>query len=310
MWCHVKPNRQHNPQNCHAMSLSMLSYDMLVLLLDVCAALDIFQLANVNTFFKALTRPKRKQIKEVINKLKKHTTENPLHLPRFSAYGRGFGEEGMNALSKGFMGKLEVLLLATMDDAAANAFPAVITSGVLRNLKDLTITNNKFCVPFVEALSNAIAKVGMVNLTTLSLSNNHLGDAGMTTFTSAIASGGLPNLQHLSLDRNNIGNDGMVSLVSVMMMLEKLTFLYLRQNVIGDVGMEAFASSISNGYLPKLTKLNFGCNRICTQGMTAFATSISVFNGLPSLKTVFFYGNPGDVREVVLALKKTRGVCL
>ena len=56
--------------------------------------------------------------------------------------------------------------------------------------------------------------------------------------------------------------------------LPQLKELYLDDNQIRDVGMQALAGAVSKGALAQLTRLDLGFNRIGDAGLTALAEAI------------------------------------
>ena len=71
----------------------------------------------------------------------------------------------------------------------------------------------------------------------------------MKAFAEAISKGALNNLENLNLKNNKIGNEGMEAFAEALSkgVLNKLTHLNLYGNKIGDEGMKAFAKALSKG---------------------------------------------------------------
>ena len=119
----------------------------------------------------------------------------------------------------------------------------------------------------------------------LDLDRNHIGDEGMKAFADAIGSGALPMLQKLDLNVNDISDGGFVAFSYAIRNLQKMRFIWLWDNCIGNEGMKAFAEAIRNGALPQLERLYIQCNQIGIDGMIAFSTAI-INGALASLSFV------------------------
>ena len=220
----------------------MLSDDVLVKLVEACAAHDVFQLASVNTLFQKLTGPKREQIKKVIDELDEcgdvYTSLNdPLdiveyHFTNFSLSKKGFSAFSAAAMT-GVMGNLQKLELVSIGDDNMVTFSEMITSGLVPKLRELDLSYNQLSYKGIDAFASAIVNGALRSLTDLELVANTMGDAGMIALANAIK----------PTPENPIGS------------LPKLEILYVHGNNIGHAGSTALANAITSEALPSLWTL-------------------------------------------------------
>ena len=238
----------------HANAIFMLSDDVLVKLVEACAAHDVFQLASVNTLFQKLTGPKREQIKKVIDELDEcgdvYTSLNdPLdiveyHFTNFSLSKKGFSAFSAAAMT-GVMWNLEELQHGLINDDRMVTFSEVITSGLLPKLKTLDLSYHHLTYKGIDAFASAIGNGALESLTDLSLATtlgmrDTMGDAGMIALANAIK----------PTPENPIGS------------LRKLEILYVYGNKIGASGAIALADAIDSKALPSLRTLCIDNSRL------------------------------------------------
>ena len=163
-------------------------------------------------------------------------------------------------------------------------------------------------------LSEALARgnaLGTLKLRALKLGDCAISSDGMSLLAQNMCSAQnkcMLNLTELCLEQNGIGDLGMISLSRIvgkghLLALEKL---FLKGNLIGDSGMEAFCREIKhagNGDpLPKLEVLTLHINKIGQNGFNAFSTIVEE-SRLPQLRWLGISENPGDPTKLRNALE-------
>ena len=140
-----------------------------------------------------------------------------------------------------------------------------------------------------------------------------MGAEGAQTLASAFRAGALRCLQQLIIEGHHIGDVGLAALSKAIEKREidgtpglpRLTVLGLRENKIGDAGLEAFGRACVAGALPVLRDLDLYSNRIGDGGAEAIARACAA-GALPHLRLLSFYSN--DLENAgVQALAATAG---
>lgn len=151
---------------------------------------------------------------------------------------------------------------------------AVIKYGAFPKCKRLDLSNNEILDTGLIVLTKSFREKAFSMCTSLNLAINKISDTGLIALKDSFSMNLLPKLKCLDLSENHIGNTGIIALLTQVHVEE----LYLKDNEIGDEGIQAFSEKPHNFVI---LDLNF--NRFGDAGMRALAHAIQA-GALPSLK--------------------------
>ena len=187
------------------------------------------------------------------------------------------------------LGALEVrsLYFAGMGVEGGQALANALSCGALARLEKLLLDFNRLGDVGVAAISNAVGDGGgLARLRALSLRSIQVGDAGASALAGVIAKGAMVSLTDLDLSYNLIGDQGATAIAQSTVgrppsvgwpgprggrllvgapaggPLSKLKTLWLGSNQIGDEGLRALCTVLTNGSLE-------GCQRVPIWGNPA-----------------------------------------
>lgn len=198
------------------------------------------------------------------------------------------------------MQHLKVLKLAgnRLEDDGAKALASTCAKGALHQLQTLDLRNCRIGDEGGSALASILAKggtgngkeAGLPHLKKLLLQRNRFGDETMKKLGASIHGGGFPALElvrvaHFDVPASRLRPESIYTsmsfannkltcqdciLISAFLnvegTLDRLRFLWLNDNQIGDVGFNAIASACSKGALANLEELLVQNNNVGDQG--------------------------------------------
>jgi Ran GTPase-activating protein (RanGAP) involved in mRNA processing and transport len=174
--------------------------------------------------------------------------------------------------------------------AALQSITTALRNGALQSLQGVVLVNFDLNVEDVKDFTIALGGVSCAKrLTCLMFINCGLDAVGARVLAAVLSQGCFPALQKLFLSKNpNLTDVGVVALAEALSKTTQtfLTNLNLSDVGMGDEGIGALASLISQGRMEQLEELSLSSNSAVTkQGIIALAKAVDA-RGLPKLRAL------------------------
>lgn len=171
--------------------------------------------------------------------------------------------------------------------AVLRSLSSALRRGALRNLQEVCLVNCDLSSEDIGEFINVLEESGCAKrFVTLSLDNCGVQAEDLRALASAISRDAFPALKMLDFQSNTgIANVGVVALAEALSKAPEifLTELNLRVVGMGDEGMIALASLVSQGCMQQMEKLGLSWNAgVTDRGVIALARAIET-RGLPML---------------------------
>ena len=165
--------------------------------------------------------------------------------------------------------------------------------GALQNLQEVDFIYVRLeeddVVDFADALEHSGCAKGFVSLRFLGC---NISAEGVRALAAPLRRGAFPALKYLTFSDGDIGDECVVVLANALLNATETRLWELNLNRVGmgDAGVVALASVVSQGHFEELKYFCFGRNSDVTdQGMTALARAIDA-QGLPMLELITIDG--------------------
>jgi Ran GTPase-activating protein (RanGAP) involved in mRNA processing and transport len=162
---------------------------------------------------------------------------------------------------------------------------SILANSHLLQNRSLNLENNHITSVGVRALVDDA--VGGMNT---SLAHNPVGNEGAAILADALGHNAMPSIKRLVLDGCGIDDEGFVALVSALEMNERLLFLSLEDNEIGERGFLALARSLPN--IKGLQRVDFTANETFASTLPLLMEGFRKNTSLADVNIVGF--EPGD----------------